>query len=253
MNSQEKVLTLINIFPVEQEKQAQLIEILTRAAQGTMRYQPGFISAHLYRGIKGDYVANYVQWRSREDFNTMWGKPEVQSHVAEIHTVTTGNPQLYELCNVTMGAEAEEPLTAEHEVTIGRPWQKCFDLCAELGLWAEFMPAVRGAKVVSQTGDDQEIELTADFNGQLLTWRSHRQILPGLKKIRFWNLTPRHPIKKFSGEWLFEPEGTGETRVRVEHQFELADPSQEPLVRAGISRNMVGDLQGMKKYMERAL
>jgi hypothetical protein len=52
---------------------------------------------------------------------------------------------------------------------------------------------------------------------------------------------------------LFEPAGDRETRVRVEHKFELADPSQEAVVRAGISQNMVGDLKGMKKYMERAL
>jgi ribosome-associated toxin RatA of RatAB toxin-antitoxin module/heme-degrading monooxygenase HmoA len=252
MKTQEKALTLINVFPVEPGNQSQLIEILTRAAEGTMRYQPGFLSAHLYRGIEGTYVANCVQWRSREDFNTMWGKAEVQLHVAEIHTITKGNPQLYELCNTTMGADAGETLTAEHEIVIDRPWQQCFDLCSDLGLWAEFMPAVRDAKVVKQEGDDQEIELTADFRGQVLTWRSRRQILPDLKKIRFWNLTPRHPIKLFGGEWLFEPAGDRETRVRVEHKFELADPSQEAVVRAGISQNMVGDLKGMKKYMERA-
>ena len=43
MNNLENHLTLINVFPVESEKQERLIEILTRAVTETMRQQPGFI------------------------------------------------------------------------------------------------------------------------------------------------------------------------------------------------------------------
>src|SRR5262249_40282395 len=103
MATQEDSLTLINIFPIAPEKQAELVEILTRASEETMRYLPGFLSAAVYSGINGTYVANYVRWRSREDFDQMLTRPEAQRHFAEVHTVTHGNPQLYELSSVIQG------------------------------------------------------------------------------------------------------------------------------------------------------
>jgi len=258
MSNLENCLTLINVFPVEPEKQQQLIDILTQAADKTMRHQPGFLSARVYRGVGGAYVANCVQWRSREDFNRMWRQPQAQQHVAEVHTVAKGNPQLFELCNVIEGvpeqpADSSQPnvLSAEHDIVISKSWQQCFELCSCLDRWPEFMPAVHKARVLRESNGDQEIELTANFGKDVLTWRSRREILPDAKTIRFWSLTPRHPIKALAGEWFFEPAGEGKTRVRVAHKFELADLIQEAAVRARISQNMIGDLNGMKNYMEK--
>lgn len=261
MSNLENCLTLINVFPVEPEKQQQLIDILTQAADETMRRQPGFLSARVYRGVGGAYVANCVQWRSREDFNRMWRQPQAQQHVAEVHTVAKGNPQLFELCNVIEGvpeqtAESSSQanvLSAEHDIVISKSWQQCFELCSCLDRWPEFMPAVHKARVLRESNGDQEIELTANFGNDVLTWRSRREILPDAKTIRFWSLTPRHPIKALAGEWFFEPAGEGKTRVRVAHKFELADLIQESAVRARISQNMIGDLNGMKNYMEKSV
>jgi len=262
MSNQENCLTLINVFPVDPEKQQQLIAILTEAAEQTMQLQPGFLSAQIYRGLSGTYVANYVRWRSREDFDRMWQQPEAQKHVGKVHTVARGNPQLYELCNTVMGVSREpvddksvpQPhpaLSAEHDILISKPWEQCFQLCSALDRWPDFMPAVRTARILRESYGDQEIELTAEFGNQILTWRSRREILQDQKTIRFWSLTPRHPIKSLSGQWFFEPTADGTTRVRVAHTFELHDPLQETVVRAGISRNMIGDLKGMKNYMEK--
>jgi ribosome-associated toxin RatA of RatAB toxin-antitoxin module/heme-degrading monooxygenase HmoA len=263
MNNLENHLTLINVFPVEPEKQERLIEILTRAVTETMRQQPGFISARVYRGITGNYVANLVQWRSREDFNRMWQQAAAQEHVAEVHTVARGNPQLFELSNAIEGlsqesaggngAQLDPVLAAEHDIVISKPWKQCFELCADLNRWPEFMPAVHKAKILRESHGDQEIELTANFGNDVVSWRSRREILPEAKTIRFWSLTPRAPIKALAGEWFFEPEGRRKTRVRVAHKFELADLAQETAVRARISQNMIGDLVGMKNYMERKI
>ena len=115
----EQPLTLINIFSTAPEQQAELVEILTRASEETMRHLPGFLSACVYSGVHGTYVANYVQWRSREDFDEMLTKPEAQRHFAEVRKVTHGNPQLYELSSVIQGkcktvtlcADEDKPIT----------------------------------------------------------------------------------------------------------------------------------------------
>jgi ribosome-associated toxin RatA of RatAB toxin-antitoxin module/heme-degrading monooxygenase HmoA len=260
MSNLKNHLTLINVFPVEPEKQQQMIDILTQAAGKTMRYQPGFLSACVYRGLAGTYVANCVQWRSREDFNRMWRQPQAQQHVAEVHAVAKGNPQLFELCNLIEGvlqettesdAQTNTVLSAEHDIVISKSWEQCFELCSCLDRWPEFMPAVHTARILRESNGDQEIELTANFGNEVHTWRSRREILLESKTIRFWSLTPRHPIRALAGEWFFESAGNGKTRVRVAHEFELDDLTQEDAVRARISQNMIGDLNGMKNYMER--
>lgn len=258
-NPEEKKLTLINVFPVAPSKQKQLMDILAKASEETMRHLPGFLAARVYRGVDGTYVANYVEWRSREDFDRILPRPDVQQHIAEVRQITRGNPRLYELCHVITGIpepqqeEETRMLSAEHAIEISKPWRECLQLCSSLDRWPEFMPAVRTAKILQENAGDQEIELTAEFSGEILTWRSRREIVPDLQLIRFWSLTPRYPIKTLAGTWFFEPVASGGTRVRVSHSFELADPSQESSIRAGISRNMIGDLQGMKDYLEKRI
>lgn len=110
MSNENKSVTLINIFSVEPQNQQELIDIMVRTAEQTARYQPGFISAHLYRGVEGNFVANYVQWRSKEDLDRMKAMPEMKQHVEEIHKFTRGNAHVYELCNLTEGVH--ETVTA---------------------------------------------------------------------------------------------------------------------------------------------
>lgn len=263
MSNTQNSLTLINVFPVEPANQQRLIEILTEASTQTMRHQPGFLSARVYRGISGNYVVNCVEWRSQEDFVRVLQRPESQQHVADVHTVAKGNPQLFELCHVIEGlpealqagngTQPESTLSAEHDIVISKPWKQCFDLCSNLDRWPNFMPAVHKARILRESHGDQEIELTANFGSEVVSWRSRREILPDAKMIRFWSLTPRYPIKALAGEWFFEPASEGETKVRVAHQFQLADLTQEAAVRARISQNMIGDLIGMKTYLEQKI
>src|SRR5205807_10258269 len=110
------------------------------AASPTIRYQPGLISGSDSRGVSGAYVADCVQWRSQEDFARMWRQPHAQQHVAEVHTVAKGNPQLFELCNQIDGIPQEladngkQPgsavLSAEHDIVISKSWEQCFELCS---------------------------------------------------------------------------------------------------------------------------
>lgn len=263
MSNTQNELTLINVFPVEPENQQKLVEILTEASTRTVRHQPGFLAARVYRGLSGTYVVNCVEWRSQEDFARVLQNPDMQQHVADVHTVAKGNPQLFELSSVIealpdashagVDAQSEPVLSAEHDIVISKPWKQCFELCSNLDRWPKFMPAVHKARILRESHGDQEIELTANFGTEVVSWRSRRELLPDAKTIRFWSLTPRYPIKALAGEWFFEPAGRGKTKVRVAHKFQLADLTQETAVRARISQNMIGDLSGMKTYLEQKI
>lgn len=73
--------TLVNVFHVAPENQQALADGLVGATE-TMRQQPGFISANIHLSYDGKRLVNYVQWRSREDFEAMLGNAEAQPHMA---------------------------------------------------------------------------------------------------------------------------------------------------------------------------
>jgi quinol monooxygenase YgiN len=47
------MVTLINVFTVEPANQRRLVDLLTRATDGSVSRAPGFISAALHRSIDG--------------------------------------------------------------------------------------------------------------------------------------------------------------------------------------------------------
>src|SRR5438046_8090919 len=81
ISAEAPVLTLINVFTVAPEKQAQLVELLERATRDVMQVRPGFISASIHRSIDGTRVTNYAQWRDRAAFDAMLQDEEARAHM----------------------------------------------------------------------------------------------------------------------------------------------------------------------------
>jgi quinol monooxygenase YgiN len=69
------IVTLINVFTVEPADQQRLVDLLTRATDGSVNRAPGFISSTLHRSINGTKVTMYAQWRSTEDYQAMRQDP----------------------------------------------------------------------------------------------------------------------------------------------------------------------------------
>jgi quinol monooxygenase YgiN len=93
-----KLVTLINVFTVDPEKQNALIDVLTRATDETIRHFPGFISANIHKSLDGHRVTNYAQWRSRQDLEAMLRDPAAQPHLQQAQDLATGfDPRLYEV------------------------------------------------------------------------------------------------------------------------------------------------------------
>jgi len=97
ISQDQDVTTLINVFTVAPENQQRLLDLLADATESVMARQPGFVSANLHRGLDGTSVANYAQWRSREDFEAMLGNREAQAHMGKAHELAEVEPRLYEV------------------------------------------------------------------------------------------------------------------------------------------------------------
>lgn len=81
---EQDVVTLINVFTVKSEDQQRLVDVLVEEA-AIMRRNHGYVSSNVHRSLDGATVVNYIQWRSREDFETMLANPGAAgSHMQEI-------------------------------------------------------------------------------------------------------------------------------------------------------------------------
>lgn len=90
--------TLINTFTVEPDKAEELLEVLSEATAHGMKERPGFISANLHMSEDRTHVANYAQWRSKEDVDAMMADPASKEHMEKAAGIATKfEPIYYEL------------------------------------------------------------------------------------------------------------------------------------------------------------
>jgi heme-degrading monooxygenase HmoA len=91
------IMTLINVFTVDSDKQQRLIDMLDEATESVMKRQPGFISANIHKSADGKRVINYAQWRRKEDFASMQKNPEATEHMKRIADLAKFEPIVCEV------------------------------------------------------------------------------------------------------------------------------------------------------------
>lgn len=90
-------VTLINVFTVDPAKQDELIDLLARATEASVRHAPGFISARLHRSLDGTKVAMHAQWQSHEAYQAMRGDPGSRSYLERALAIAMFEPGMYEV------------------------------------------------------------------------------------------------------------------------------------------------------------
>ena len=88
------IVTLINVFTVERDKQQKLVDVLIDATEHTMKSLPGFISASIHKSFDRTKVVNYAQWQRREDFDAMTRSPDARPHIQAAAALAQFDPIL---------------------------------------------------------------------------------------------------------------------------------------------------------------
>ena len=96
MNASPPV-TLINVFTVDPARQDELVALLARATEATVRKAPGFISSTLHRSLDGTRVTMYAQWQSREAYQAMREDPGSRPYLEQALAIATLEPGMYEV------------------------------------------------------------------------------------------------------------------------------------------------------------
>jgi quinol monooxygenase YgiN len=99
-----ELVTLINVFTVEPDNQQQLLELLARATETSVRRAPGFISSSLHRRLDGTKVTMYAQWRSVEDYQAMRENPAPLPYLQQALAIARFEPGMYEVVETFSGA-----------------------------------------------------------------------------------------------------------------------------------------------------
>ncbi|OAK62052.1 antibiotic biosynthesis monooxygenase [Variovorax paradoxus] len=93
-------VTLINVFSVEPAKQSELVTLLARATDTSVRHVPGFVSAALHRSVDGTKVTMYAQWESAEHYQAMRSNPVASPFLDQALAIANFDPGMYEVVKV---------------------------------------------------------------------------------------------------------------------------------------------------------
>lgn len=93
-------VTLINVFSVEPANQRELLTLLARATDTSVRHVPGFVSAALHGSLDGTKVAMYAQWESAEHYQAMRANPIASPYLEQALAISKFDPGMYEVIQV---------------------------------------------------------------------------------------------------------------------------------------------------------
>lgn len=95
---QSSILTLINVYEVDPDKQADLVKALSESTESTIRHQPGFISVCIHSSFDGKKVVNYAQWASKEHFEAFMKRSDTQEQLKRFAGIAKSvAPSLYKV------------------------------------------------------------------------------------------------------------------------------------------------------------
>jgi quinol monooxygenase YgiN len=90
--------TVITTFEMSPGTCQDLMEALEEAYSAFISKQPGFVSAGLHVNDAQTRIANYSQWRRREDFMEMLRSPEMRARNRKINELCRSfEPVMYEV------------------------------------------------------------------------------------------------------------------------------------------------------------
>lgn len=94
-------VTLINVYEVAPERQAELVDLLGEVTKAEIQARPGFLSVCIHRSLDGTRVVNYAQWASKAHFDQMLRDPAAQAQFRRLASVAKGvAPVLYEVAAI---------------------------------------------------------------------------------------------------------------------------------------------------------
>ena len=148
-----------------------------------------------------------------------------------------------------------------HSIEIDTEIEKVYNVCANVLKWPEYFPPCKKAKIITENGNQQLIEITAKSNEEEFTWQSERILYPKNYRIEFHQSTPGPLVKYMQGIWhvfklnrgvLLSLQHTFEVKDNVENLINNVQNKEDALqfMHQSIDSNTKQELGAIKKLLE---
>jgi len=98
ISNESDIQTIITTFEVTPATCQDLLEELSAACRDVISKQPGYIASALHINDARTRIANYSQWKSREDFHAMLRVPEMRERNRSINELCKSfTPVMYDV------------------------------------------------------------------------------------------------------------------------------------------------------------
>jgi coenzyme Q-binding protein COQ10 len=112
------------------------------------------------------------------------------------------------------------------EVIVDAPIERLYDVIVDYARYPEFVPGIRGCRVVS-TDPEKRVEYELDLGVKRLRY-TLRHVEERPRKVT-WSLVSGEMMKVSNGSWELTPEGE-KTRARYSVEVRIAKPPLVPQV-----------------------
>ncbi len=142
------------------------------------------------------------------------------------------------------------PYVLVETVVIGPP-ERAYRLAQDMESYPKFMKDVISLKVIERDGSIQVSEWVGRLQGKPLRWTERDEFDDERHTITYHQIAG--DLKKFEGQWRFEPEGQGQTRISLSVDFDLGIPMisglLDPVARLVVKRNCEDMLAAMQRQL----
>lgn len=109
VSTENKYLTLINVFTVDPANQEKLVGLLTKATETTVSQVKGFISSALHRSLDGKKVTMYAQWETLGDYQAMRNNPTASPYLDQALEIASFDPGMYQVVKTFHPVSSTQP------------------------------------------------------------------------------------------------------------------------------------------------
>jgi hypothetical protein len=81
-------LTLVIFCTVPPEQQTELFQLNVSATEEKIKYFPGFLGGAFHQSLDGTRMAEYIQWRTQDDFAGARQHPDFSEHLPHVFAIT---------------------------------------------------------------------------------------------------------------------------------------------------------------------
>ncbi len=117
---------------------------------------------------------------------------------------------------------------------IRAPYERIFELAAEVERWPERLPHYRFVRAVPDRGGERRFAMGARRGAIPVRWEALQRPLPEERRIEF--LHTGGLTRGMDVAWRFEPAGNDEWDVSIHHRLDL----RWPLIGGLVARHVIG-------------